>query len=110
MNTIHSQKLIRKTDNSDGKISVTVQELPKRGGFHVSYGGTETYNDSPDFRAIVGQIEPNVYPTAEIAIDFAKKVIERLIEAGYVLVEVDGEPPSSQGGMQTHVRRMPPRR
>jgi hypothetical protein len=112
MKTIYSQNLIRKTDRSEERITVTVtvKELPNYSEFHLSYGGMKTdWHNSLSSSPIVGQIEGSPYPTAEIAIGFAKNVIERKIEAGYILVEVDEEPPSHNGDFQTHVRRMPPR-
>jgi hypothetical protein len=42
MKPIYSQALFRKTDTSEEKITVTVQELPNFGGFHLSYGGIKT--------------------------------------------------------------------
>jgi hypothetical protein len=46
----------------------------------------------------------------EIAVGIAKEIARAQIKLGFCLVEVDGEPPSSQGGFQTYVRKTPPRR
>jgi hypothetical protein len=76
--------LIRKTDTSEEKITVTVQELPNFGGFHLSYGGIKTdWQRTITTSPIVGQIEGSPYPTAEIAVAFAKEVIERQKQLGF---------------------------
>jgi hypothetical protein len=84
MKTLYSQALIRKTETSEEKIAVTVEELPNHGGFHVSYGGMKTdWQQMPNASPIVGQIEGSPYPTAEIAIEFAKELIKRQEQLGF---------------------------
>jgi hypothetical protein len=87
MKTIYSQALIRKTDTSEEKITVTVEELPNFGGFHLSYGGMKTdWRQALTASPIVGQIEGSPYPTAEIAIAIAKELIERQEQLGFCSV------------------------
>lgn len=84
MKTIYSQALTRKTDTCEEKITVTVQELPNFGGFHLSYGGMKTdWQGTPSVSPIVGQIEGSPYATAEIATAFAKELIERQEQLGF---------------------------
>jgi hypothetical protein len=110
MTTISSQTLTRKTATSEEKITITVEAL-STGGFHVSSTGLKTDWQNGLFSSpIGGPIEGSPYPTAEIAVGVAKEIAQMQMKLGFRLVDVDGEPPSSQGGMQTYVRSMPPRR
>lgn len=110
MKTIYSWSLIRKTDTSEEKIAVTVEELLDR-EFHVRSTGTKTDGkDTLSVSPISGEIQGSPYPTAEIAIDIAREVAQKQIQAGYRFADEDEGPPSHNGGFQTHVRTMPPRR
>jgi hypothetical protein len=92
MKTIYSQALIRKTDTSEEKITVTVQELPNFGGYHLSYGGVKTdWRQALTASPIVGQIEGSPYSTPEIAIGFAHELIEQQKKMGFRANEEEQE-------------------
>lgn len=110
MKTIYSQSLIRKTETSEEKIAVTVEEISGR-EFNVRSGGTKTdWKDTLSIRPISGEIQGSPYPTAEIAIGNAKEVVQKQIQAGYRLADEDNEPPSHNSGFQTDMRVTPPRK
>jgi hypothetical protein len=109
--TIFSESLARKTDTSEEKITVAVEAVPNNGGFNVRYGGIKTdwQANMPNSSPIGGPIEGSPFSTVEMAVGVAKEIAQMQVNLGFHLVEVDGEPPSSQDGFQTHVRKMPPR-
>jgi hypothetical protein len=112
MKTIFHQKLTRTMETSEETINVAVEVLSNSGGFYVSSKGMKTdWKETANVAPIVSEIQGNPFSTAEIAIGVAKEIVQIQINSGFRVVEVDGEPPSSQGGgFQTHIRMTPPSR